>query len=81
MVLYSTENQFSNLVLFKKKKPPNMIGSKSFPCYFILFVTIILNSYRYPFEWMCHILIFISVQLLNRVRLFTTPWTAARQAS
>ena len=24
---------------------------------------------------------FSSVQLLSRVRLFTTPWTAARQAS
>ena len=80
MVLYSIENPFSNLVL-KKKKIPNMIDSKSFPCYFILFVTIILNSYRYPFEWVCHILIFISVQLLSRVRLFATPWTEACQAS
>ena len=33
----------------------------------------------------CHLLsdspLFSSVQLLNRVRLFATPWTAARQAS
>ena len=29
----------------------------------------------------CCFLLFSSVQLLSRVRLFATPWTAARQAS
>ena len=29
----------------------------------------------------CFILFFVVVQLLSRVRLFVTPWTAARQAS
>ena len=33
------------------------------------------------FSFLCDITILSSVQLLSHVRLFVTPWTAARQAS
>ena len=45
-------------------------------------VTIILNaSLMLADQYWCLWTVFSSVQSLSRVRLFVTPWTAARQAS
>ena len=53
-------------------------GPTTIPCYMVpllpCFFPYSLFSMQFPVQ-------FSSVQLLSRVRLFATPWTAARQAS
>ena len=40
-----------------------------------------LPCYQRPLKEIGHVIPFSSVQLLSRVQLFATPWTAAHQAS